>query len=89
MLNGVKIASPGPLSAAPPYQKQPVVDDINLMNFWPEPGKYTLRLNAVGRNPLSGGTSIRRNSVRLRERRPRVKEAAYLQGLRLRQGRAD
>jgi len=79
ILNGVKIGPPIDLyQPAPPYQKQPVVDDINLMDFWPEPGKYTLRLECVGRNHLSSGTSIGVNSVRLRQRRPRVKDAEYL-----------
>ena len=75
----MKIGPPIDLYAPKPrYQKQPVVDDINLMDFWPEPGKYTMRLECVGRNPRSSGTSIGVNSVRLRERRPRVKEAALL-----------
>jgi hypothetical protein len=79
ILNGVKIGKAIDLyQPAPPYQKEPVVDDINLMDFWPEPGKYTLRLECVGRNHLSSGTAIGVNSVRLRERRPRVTEAGYL-----------
>ncbi|HBO45423.1 MAG TPA: hypothetical protein DD670_16120, partial [Planctomycetaceae bacterium] len=45
---------------------------------WPEPGKYTLRLECVGRNHLSSGDQLRINSARLRERRPRVKEIGFL-----------
>jgi len=87
VLGGVKIGPPIDLyQPAPPYQKQPVVDDVNLMDFWPEPGKYTLRLECVGRNHLSSGTSIGVNSVRLRERRPRVKDAAYLKEYDWRKG---
>ncbi|MBN1912315.1 MAG: DUF2961 domain-containing protein [Pirellulales bacterium] len=79
IFNGVKIGEPIDLYAPKPlYQKQPMVDDINLMDFWPEPGKYTMRLECVGRNPRSSGTSIGVNSVRLRERRPRAKQAEFL-----------
>jgi len=48
-----------------------------LMDFWPEPGKYTLRLECVGKNKDSEGHRIGVNSVRLRERRPRVKAFGY------------
>jgi len=78
-LNGVKVGPPIDLyQAAPAVYIQPIVDDYQLMDFWPEPGKYTLRLECVGRNHLSSRTSIGVNSVRLRERRPRVKEVGYL-----------
>ncbi|MBN2295315.1 MAG: hypothetical protein JXM70_22990, partial [Pirellulales bacterium] len=78
-LNGVKVGRPIDLyQPAPRVYTWPVVDDYQLMDFWPEPGKYTLRLECVGRHPLSTGTSIGVNSVRLRERRPRVKEIGYL-----------
>jgi hypothetical protein len=78
-LNGVKVGPPIDLyQTAPAVYIQPITDDYQLMDFWPEPGKYTLRLQCVGRNHLSSGTAIGVNSVRLRERRPRVKEFGYL-----------
>ncbi|MBN1591539.1 MAG: DUF2961 domain-containing protein, partial [Pirellulales bacterium] len=78
-LNGVKIGEPIDLyQPKPRVHTWPVVDDVQLMDFWPEPGKYILRLECVGHHPLSTGTAIGVNSVRLRERRPRVKEIGYL-----------
>jgi hypothetical protein len=72
-LDGVKIGNPIDL-----YSDIYDVDDYQLMDFWPEPGKYALRLECVGRNHLSDGDEIRVNSVRLRERRPRVERIGYL-----------
>jgi hypothetical protein len=72
-LDGVKVGAPIDL-----YSAKNDVDDIQLMDFWPEPGRYTLRLECVGKNHLSDGHQIRVNSVRLRERRPRVERIGYL-----------
>ncbi|MBP7053692.1 MAG: DUF2961 domain-containing protein [Phycisphaerae bacterium] len=72
-LDGVKISTPMDL-----YSDTDDGDDYQLMDFWPEPGKYVLRLECVGRNHLSDGDQIRINSVRLRERRPRVERIGYL-----------
>ena len=47
------------------------------MDFWPEPGEYNLRLECVGKNDNSSGHAIGVNSVRLRERRPRVQAFGY------------
>jgi hypothetical protein len=47
------------------------------MDLWPDPGDYTLRLECVGKNRNSTGHGIGLNSVRLRERRPRVKAFGY------------
>jgi hypothetical protein len=66
-LNGVKLGSPADL-----YSPKLVNEEVHLLDFWPEPGKYTLRLECVGRNPLSKGFYAGIESVRLRERRPRV-----------------
>ena len=44
----------------------------HLLDFWPDPGKYTLRLECIGKNQLSTGYYCGLESVRLRERRPRV-----------------
>jgi hypothetical protein len=51
--------------------------EYHLLDFWPEPGEYRLRLTCVGRNPLSTGHWLGLESVRLRERRPRVAEWAH------------
>ena len=71
-LNGVKVGKPIDL-----YGSQGGIDDVQLMDFWPEPGKYTLRLVCVGKNKDSEGIRLGVNSVRLRERRPRVKAFGY------------
>jgi hypothetical protein len=48
----------------------------HLLDFWPDPGEYTLRLECVGKNPKSTGHFLGIESVRLRQRRPRVKQWA-------------
>jgi hypothetical protein len=45
--------------------------------FGPDPGKYELRLECVGRNEDAKGIDVGLNSIRLRERRPRVKAFGY------------
>ncbi len=70
-LNGVKIGPPLDL-----YAQDVSEWEFHLLDFWPEPGDYTLRLECVGKNPLSQGHFLGIESVRLRERRPRVKEWA-------------
>ena len=71
-LNGVKLGSVMDL-----YSKEVVSREYHLLDFWPEPGKYTLRLECVGNNPLSQGYYLGIESVRLRERRPRVIKYAH------------
>lgn len=51
--------------------------EFHLLDFWPEPGRYVLRLECVGKNHLSSSSALLVESVRLRERRPRVTEFAY------------
>jgi hypothetical protein len=51
--------------------------EYHLLDFWPEPGDYTLRLKCVGKNPRSTDNWLGIESVRLRERRPRVAEWAH------------
>ena len=46
--------------------------EVHLLDFWPEPGRHTLRLECTGRNPAAQGWYCGIESVRLRERRPRV-----------------
>ncbi|NLE37077.1 MAG: DUF2961 domain-containing protein [Pirellulaceae bacterium] len=72
LLDGVKIGEPIDL-----YNAETDLYEFHLMDFWPEPGKYTLRLECVGKNKDSEGHRIGVNSVRLRERRPRVKAFGY------------
>jgi hypothetical protein len=46
--------------------------EFQLLDFWPQPGAYTLRLECLGKNSRSGGSACAVESVRLLERRPRV-----------------
>jgi hypothetical protein len=66
-LNGVKLR--GPLDL---FSPKIVSEEVHLLDFWPEPGSYTLRLECVGKNAQSEGYYLGIESVRLRERRPRV-----------------
>ena len=70
-LNGVKIGAPFDL-----YARDVSEWEIHLLDFWPEPGDYTLRLECVGKNAQSQGHYLGLESVLLRERRPRVAEWA-------------
>ncbi len=54
------------------YSAEIAGEEVHLLDFWPAPGQYTLRLECVGKNPQSGGYFLGLESVRLRERRPRV-----------------
>lgn len=68
-LNGIKLG--GPMDF---YSPDILNEEFHLLDFWPDPGEYTLRLECVGKNVLSQGVYIGIESVRLRERRPRVFE---------------
>jgi hypothetical protein len=71
-LDGVKIGEPLDFYAAEmSYKEFPLID------FWPEPGIYTLRLTCVGKNKLSEGVNVAIESLRLRERRPRVEKYGH------------
>ncbi len=59
------------------YSADVATREYHLLDFWPEPGKYTLRLECVGKNAASAGYYLGIESVRLRERRPRVKDYAH------------
>jgi hypothetical protein len=59
------------------YSKDVDSHEFHLLDFWPEPGRYQLKLECVGKNPLSQGYFLGIESVRLRERRPRVKEMGW------------
>jgi len=73
ILNGVKLRKPLDL-----YNEDFDIHEFQVMDFWPEPGKYTLRLECVGQNIDANGNRIGVNSIRLRERRPRVERIGYL-----------
>jgi hypothetical protein len=51
--------------------------EYHLLDFWPESGEHTLRLECVGKNHKSAGQNLGIESVRLRERRPRVAKLAH------------
>ena len=69
---GVKLGGPIDL-----YSKDVENKEIHLLDFWPEPGDYILKLQCVGKNPLSQGYYLGIESVRLRERRSRVKQMGW------------
>ena len=71
-LNGVKI---GP--AMDLYSESVSQWEHHLLDFWPDPGQYTLRLECIGKNPSSSAYYLGVESVRLRERRPRVHQWAW------------
>jgi hypothetical protein len=71
-LDGVKIGDPMDFYAAELAGKE-----FPLMDFWPEPGVYTLRLTCIGKNKLSDGSNLAIESLRLRERRPRVEKYGH------------
>ena len=56
------------------YSSETSTREYHLLDFWPEPGKYKLRLECVGKNPTSTGCYLGIESVRLRRRRPRVSQ---------------
>lgn len=66
-LNGVKLG--GVLDF---YGAKLTDEEFHLLDFWPDPGNYTLRLECVGKNAQSQGFYAGVESLRLRERRPRV-----------------
>lgn len=66
-LDGVKLG--GVLDL---YGAKTASEEAHLLDFWPEPGAHKLRLECVGKNPQSQGYYLGLESVRLRERRPRV-----------------
>ena len=65
LLNGVRIG--GPLDF---YSDKVANTEFHLLDFWPDPGKYTVRLECVGKNAKSDGFGLGLESVNLRERRP-------------------
>src|SRR5207245_3941857 len=71
-LNGVELGKPIDF-----YSATLDSQEYHLLDFWPEPGHYTLRLQCTGKHPHSTGHYLGLESVRLRERRPRVAKWAW------------
>jgi hypothetical protein len=71
-LNGIKLGD-----AMDFYDAKIVSQEFHLLDFWPDPGRYTLRLECVGKNPAAQGYALGIESLRLRERRPRVTEMGH------------
>jgi len=59
------------------YSPTPRNSEFHLLDFWPDPGTYTLKLVCVGKAPLSQGYRLGIESVRLRRRRPCVEKYAH------------
>ena len=72
LLNGVKIGRPLDF-----YSERGGLQEFQLLDFWPEPGSYILRLECTGKNPRSDGYACAIESVRLIERRPRVADFGH------------
>ncbi len=71
-LNGIKVGRPMNL-----YNEKVQEWEHHLLDFWPDPGNYTLELRLVGKDHFSIGKMLGIESVRLRERRPRVTGFAF------------
>ena len=71
-LDGIKLGD-----AMDFYAPEVEAREFHFLDFWPEPGSYVLRLECVGKNHRSGGSDMMIESVRLRQRRPRVREMAH------------
>lgn len=71
-VDGVKI---GPVLDF--YNDAVINEEFHLLDFWPEPGWHTLRLECVGKNVRSEGWYLGLESLRLRERRPRVEALGH------------
>ncbi len=66
-LNDIKVGGAMDL-----YNEEVINREFHLLDFWPESGSYKLKLQCVGKNPRSTGHYLGMESLRLRERRPRV-----------------
>ena len=59
------------------YADAPAGHKFPLLDFWPDPGTYTLRIECVGKSIKSSGSTCRIESIQLLERRPRVAEYGH------------
>lgn len=71
-LNGIKVGPPMNL-----YNQKVCEWEHHLLDFWPDPGNYKLELRLIGKDHFSTGRLLGIESVRLRERRPRVTGFAF------------
>jgi hypothetical protein len=71
-LNGIKVGQPLDFYAEVPHDWL-----FPLLDFWPDPGTYTLRLESIGKSMQSEGYACAIESVQLLERRPRVTEFGH------------
>ncbi len=71
-LDGVKLRDKLDL-----YSKKTDVREFHLLDFWPDPGEHVIRLECVEKSEDSSGHWLGLDSIRLRERRPRVKEWGF------------
>ncbi|NLV45072.1 MAG: DUF2961 domain-containing protein [Candidatus Hydrogenedentes bacterium] len=71
-VDGVKIGNPIDLYAADTQVKE-----YSLLDFWPEPGTHTVRLQCIGKSDNSAANYLGVVSVLLRERRPCVSEYGH------------
>jgi hypothetical protein len=71
-LDGVKLGAPMDF-----YSAETDTREFHLLDFWPEVGVHHLRLECVGKSRVSDGYYLGLESVRLRERRPRVTQFGY------------
>lgn len=59
------------------YSEETDVREIPLLDFWPAAGRHVLRLECTGKNPRSDAHWLGFDSLRLRERRPRVEQYGF------------
>ncbi|MCP5528107.1 MAG: DUF2961 domain-containing protein [Verrucomicrobiales bacterium] len=71
-LDGIKLGDPIDF-----FSPEVTKEEVHLLDFWPEPGQYVLRLDCVGKAVRSEGFYLGLESLRLRERRPRVAEYGH------------
>ena len=71
-LSGTKIRQPLDF-----YAEVPQGWKFHLLDFWPDPGTYVLRIECIGKSTWSSGCACRIESVQLLERRPRVAEYGH------------
>ncbi len=72
LVDGVKIGEPLDF-----FSDGLIAREFQLLDFWPNPGIHTFRLECVGKNPRSTGYALGIESVLLLERRPRVAEYGH------------
>jgi len=72
VLDGVEVGEP-----MDTYATEPTWKEFPLLDLWPEAGNHTLRLVCIGKNKMADGANLAIESIRLRERRPRVEQYGH------------